>query len=62
MQSIRYKGNAVQEVVKVLVNKGNLEMTLACSPEVNTYMSDRIKVVEYHAMYINFPKLVKEKI
>ena len=38
-----------------------MEITLACSPEVNTYMSERIKVVEYHAIYINFQKLVKAK-
>ena len=37
----------------------NMEITLACSPKVNTYMSDRIKVAEYHAIYINFRKLVK---
>ena len=40
---------------------GNMEITLALSPEVNTYMSDRIKVAEYHAMYINFRKLVRAK-
>ena len=38
-----------------------MEITLASFPEVNTYMSDRIKVTEYHAKYINFRKLVKEK-
>ena len=34
-----------------------MEITLASSPEVNTYMSDRIKVADYHAIYINFWKL-----
>ena len=38
-----------------------MEITLACSPEVNTYMSDKIKIAEYHAIYINFRKLVKKK-
>ena len=38
-----------------------MEMTLASSPEVNTYMSDRIKFAEYHAIYINFRKFVKAK-
>ena len=38
-----------------------MEITLASSPEVDTYMSDRIKVAEYHAIYINFQKLVKAK-
>ena len=38
-----------------------MEITLASSPEVNTYMSDEIKVTEYHAIYINFQKLVKAK-
>ena len=38
-----------------------IEITLAPSLEVNTYMSDRIKVAEYHAIYINFQKLVKAK-
>ena len=38
-----------------------METTLACSPEVNTYMSDRIKVAEYHALYSNFRKLVKAR-
>ena len=37
-------------------------MTLVSSPEVNTYMSDKIKVAEYHAMYINFWKLFRAKI
>ena len=36
-----------------------MEVTLACSPEVKTSMSDRINVAEYHALYINFQKLVK---
>ena len=36
------------------VFKGNMEVTLASSPEINTYISDRIKVTEYHAIYINF--------
>ena len=36
----------------------NMEITLASSPEVNTNMSDRIKVAEYHAIYINFRKLI----
>ena len=41
---------------------GNMEITLpSFSPEVNTYMSDRIKVAEYHAIYINFWKLLKKK-
>ena len=41
---------------------GSIQITLASSsPEVNTYMSDRIKVAEYHEMYINFWKLVKAK-
>ena len=31
----------------------NMEITLACSPEVNTCMSDRIKVAKYHAIYIS---------
>ena len=39
----------------------NMEITSASSPEVNTYMPDRIKVAEYHAIYINFRKLVKGK-
>ena len=39
----------------------NMEITLASSPEVNTYMSDRIKVAEYQAIYINFRKIVKAK-
>ena len=38
-----------------------MEITLASSLEVTTYMSDRIKVAEYHAIYINFRKLVKAK-
>lgn len=38
-----------------------MEIRLVSSPKVNTYMSDRIKVAEYHAIYINFPKLVKAK-
>ena len=29
----------------------NMEITLASSPEVNTYMSDKIKVTEYRALY-----------
>ena len=41
---------------------GNMEITLASSlPEVNTYMSDIIEVVEFHAIYINFRKLIKAK-
>ena len=40
-------------------NTANMEITLAYSPEVNTSMSDRIKVAEYNAIYINFQKLVK---
>lgn len=40
-------------------NTANMEITLAYSPEVNTAMSDRIKVAEYNAIYINFQKLVK---
>ena len=39
----------------------NMDMTLPSSPEVNTYLSDRIKVAEFHAIYINFRKLVKAK-
>ena len=38
-----------------------MEITLPSSPEVNTYMSDKIKVAQYHAIYINFRKLVKAK-
>ena len=38
-----------------------MEITLASSPEVNTYTSYRIKVAEYHAIYFNFRKLVKSK-
>ena len=38
-----------------------MEMTLACSPEINICTSDIIKVAEYHAIYINFWKLVKAK-
>ena len=38
-----------------------MEITLAFSPEVNIYMSDRFKVTEYHALYINFRKLVNAK-
>ena len=34
-------------------------MCIASFPEVNTYMSDRIKVAEYRAIYINFWKLLK---
>ena len=40
---------------------GNMEITLASSPKVNTYASDRIKVAEYHAIYINFQKLINAK-
>ena len=36
-------------------------ITFASSLEINTYMSDKIKVAEYHAIYINFRKLVKAK-
>ena len=36
-----------------------MEITLVSSPEINTYMSE---VAEYHAIYINFRKLVKAKI
>ena len=39
----------------------NMEITLASSPEVNTYMSDRIKVAKCHAAYINLRILVKKK-
>ena len=38
-----------------------MEITLPSSSEVTTYMSDRIKVAEYHAIYISFQKLVKPK-
>ena len=38
-----------------------MEITLACSPKVNNYILVRIKVAEYHAIYINFRKLVKAK-
>ena len=38
-----------------------MEITLASSPVVNIYMSDRINVAEYHALYINFRKLVEAK-
>ena len=38
-----------------------MEITLASPPEVNTYMSDRIEVAEYHAIYINFRKHIKAK-
>ena len=34
-------------------------MCVASSPKVNTYMSDRIMVAEYHAIYTNFCKLLK---
>ena len=34
-------------------------MCVASSPEVNTYMSDRIKATEYHAIHYNFRKLSK---
>ena len=37
-----------------------MEITLASSPEVNTYTS--VKVTEYDAIYINFWKLVKAKL
>ena len=40
---------------------GNMKITLASSPDVNAYVSGRIKVAEYHAIYINFRKLVKKK-
>ena len=37
-----------------------MEITLVSSPEANTtYLSDRIKVAEYHVIYINFWKFVK---
>ena len=38
-----------------------MEITLACFHEVNTYMSDKIKIAEYRAIYINLWKLVKAK-
>ena len=38
-----------------------MEITLASSPKVNTYMSDRINVIEYHPIFINSHKLVKAK-
>ena len=36
---------------------GNMEITLASSPEVNIYMSDRIKVAEINAIYVSMVKL-----
>ena len=45
----------------LLLLTDNMEITSVCSPEVNTYMSDRNKVAEYHAIYINFRKFVKVK-
>ena len=50
--------------LKLRLNEGfrdDMEITITSSPEVNTYMSDRIKVAGYHAIYINFRKLVKAK-
>ena len=34
-------------------------MEITSSPDVNTHMHDRMKVAEYHAILINFHKLVE---
>ena len=58
-QSLTPKAQAILPWVSIYT--GNMEVTLVCSPDVNTYISDRIKVSEYHVTFINFWKLVKAK-
>ena len=39
----------------------NIEITISIFSQVSTYMSDRIKIAEYYAIYISFWKLVKKR-
>lgn len=36
-----------------------MEITLAFSPKVNSYISDKTKVAKYYATYVNFQKHVQ---
>ena len=53
--------NEVLPEIPLIKSSASVKDNMASSPEVKTYMSDRIKIAKYHAIYINFRKLVKAK-